>query len=474
MRREKLLLAGQWSGGDAGTLDVRSPWDGRAVARVARAGTAQLRQAAEAAAAAAPELAALAPERRAAILEDARARLLARRETAARALADEAGKPITQARAEVDRAGDTFRAAAHVARHPEMAARDLGGYASGAGRLALVRRVPAGPVLAITPFNFPLNLVVHKLAPAVAAGCPVVLKPASQTPTPALIAAGALVAAGLPPGAVSVLPAAAADMDALVDDPRFALLTFTGSAAVGWTLKRRAAARRVALELGGNAAAVVEPDAGDLAAVAARLAAGAFAYAGQSCISVQRILAHRRIYDDLKRQLVRAAKAVPAGDPADAATVCGPVIDTANADRIMCWIASARKAGARLLCGGTRRGAVIAPTLLEGVPPDEPVAADEVFGPVAALWPYDDFEEALARVNASRYGLQAGIFTRDITRVRRAWDVLEVGAVIQGDMPTWRSDPMPYGGVKDSGLGREGPAWAYLEMTEERMLVLNR
>ena len=472
MRRDKLLLAGQWMDGDAGTLAVPSPFDGRPVARVARAGAAQLRGAADAAAAAVPEMAALTPERRAHILESSGEWLRAHRDSAARALVAQAGKPLALARAEVDRAGDTFRAAAHVARHPETAARDLGGFASGAGRLALIRRVPAGPVLAVTPFNFPLNLVAHKLAPAVAAGCPVVLKPASQTPTPALLVGEALLAAGLPPAGLSVLPAAAADMDPLVEDPRFALLTFTGSAAVGWALKRRTAARRVALELGGNAAAVVEPDAGDLAAVAARLASGAFAYAGQSCISVQRIFVQARIYPQFKRLLVEATRAVPAGNPADAATVCGPMIDAANADRIMAWIASARVAGARLLCGGTRQGAVIAPALLENVPPAEPLAADEVFGPVAALWPYDDFEEALAGVNDSRYGLQAGIFTRDLAKIRRAWDVLDVGAVIQGDMPTWRSDPMPYGGVKDSGLGREGPAWAYLEMTEERMLVL--
>jgi len=471
MRETKLFLAGNREEGDDAVV-LRSPWDGAPVSRVARAGPATLGRAADAAAKAAPAVAALTPERRAAILEGARAELLAGKEEAARAIVEEAGKPLALARAEVDRAADTFLAAAHVARYPEVVARDLSGFASGAGRLALTRRVPLGPVLAITPFNFPLNLVAHKLAPAVAAGCPVVLKPASQTPTPALLLAEALQRAGLPDGALSVLPSRAADAETLVSDPRFALLTFTGSAEVGFALRRRAWDRRVALELGGNAAVIVEPDWPDLADAARRIANAAFAWAGQSCISVQRVLVHSDVAPRLRDLLVAAAEAFPTGDPSSASTLCGPLIDAANRDRVLAWIASGRAAGGTLLAGGRADGALVTPTLLEGVPDAEPVVSGELFGPGAVLTEYGTFDEALARANASRYGLQAGVFTGDVAKARKAWETLEVGAVVQGDVPTWRTDPMPYGGVKASGVGREGPASAFLEMTEERMLVL--
>jgi acyl-CoA reductase-like NAD-dependent aldehyde dehydrogenase len=472
MSQQKLLLAGSWVEGGAGELEIHSPFDGRAVAHVARADQAQLATAADATAGAQTAMAALSPERRAAILEKAAQSLRARRDALAELLVEEAGKPLTLAHVEVDRACDTMLDAAHVARYPDVTGRDLSGFASGAGRLALVRRVPVGPVLAITPFNFPLMLVAHKLAPAVAAGCPVLLKPASQTPSPALAVAEALLEAGLPATGLSVLPSRAADLAALVADRRFKLLSFTGSAEVGWQLKRTAWDKRVALELGGNAAAIVEPDAGDLAEVARRLACGAFWFAGQSCISVQRIFVNRSIYNEMTHLLVEATQAFPHGDPNVERTLCGPLIDTGNADRVVAWIEAARANGASLLCGGSREGNVVAPALLADVPASNPLVCDEVFGPVATVAPYDTFEEALESVNTSRYGLQAGVFTRDLAKVRRAWDVLEVGGVIQGDIPTWRSDPMPYGGVKDSGIGREGPAHAFLEMTEERMLVL--
>jgi len=471
MRETKLFLAGSWEEGD-GTSDLLSPWDGAPVSRVAKAGPPTLERAAEAAAKAEAEMAALPADRRAAILEAARADLLSRKEEVARAIQEEAGKPIALARGEVDRAGDTLLAAAHVARFPELVARDLSGFASGAGRIALTKRVPLGPVLAITPFNFPLNLVAHKLAPAVAAGCPVVLKPASQTPTAALLLAASLQRAGLPNGALSVVPSRAHDAEALVADPRFALLTFTGSAEVGFALRRKAWDRRVALELGGNAAVIVEPDWQDLPDAARRIANAAFAWAGQSCISVQRVLVHRDVAPQLRELLVAAAESFPTGDPAAAGTLCGPMIDATNRDRVLDWVGAARTAGATLLAGGTADGSVVNPTLLAEVPDDQPFAADELFGPGASLSTYSSYEEALARANASRYGLQAGVFTTDVAKVRRAWDVLEVGGVIQGDVPTWRSDPMPYGGVKSSGVGREGPASAFLEMTEERMLVL--
>lgn len=471
MRETKLYLAGTWEDGD-GVTEIRSPWDGIPISRVARAGPPTLERAARAAAKAAPETAALSAETRAAILEAARADLLSRKEEIVRAIVEEAGKPLSLARGEVDRAGDTLLAAAHVARFPDLVARDLSGFASGAGRIALTKRVPLGPVLAITPFNFPLNLVAHKLAPAVAAGCPVVLKPASQTPTAALLLAASLQRAGLPDGALSVVPSRASDAEALVADPRFALLTFTGSAEVGFSLRRKAWESRVALELGGNAAVIVEPDWDDLPDAARRIANAAFAWAGQSCISVQRILVHRDVAERLTDLLVAATEAFPKGDPSLPSTLCGPMIDTTNRDRVLEWIASAKAAGGKLLTGGTAEGSMVTPALLDDVPNEEPIVAGELFGPGAVLSKYDSFDEALVRVNASRYGLQAGVFSHDVAKVRRAWETLEVGAVIQGDVPTWRSDPMPYGGVKASGTGREGPASAFREMTEERMLVL--
>ena len=471
MRVQKLFLGGRWEDG-ATEMAVASPFDGNQVSRIARASGAQIAAAADTAAASTRAMADLSPERRAQILEGARAHLLAHKEEVAALIMEEAGKPISLARTEVDRAADTFLAAAHVARYPAVEARDLGGFGSGTGRLALIRRVPVGPVLAVSPFNFPLNLVCHKLAPAVAAGCPIVLKPASQTPSPALAAAEALAAGGLPAGGLSVLPSRAADFEPLVSDRRFRLLTFTGSAEVGWGLKRKGWDKKVTLELGGNAGVIVEPDAGDLADVATRIAVAASAFAGQSCISVQRIYVQDAIYDELRRLLVEAFRAVPAGDPSQARTLCGPMIDADNASRVVEWIEKAKAVGGALLAGGTREGNVVAPTRLEGVPKDQPIVADEVFGPAAVLSRYGDFGEALAAVDDSRFGLQAGVFTRDVAKIRRAWEKLEVGGLIQGDVPTWRSDPMPYGGAKESGTGREGPAYTWREMTEERLLVL--
>jgi len=464
MRTLDLFLAGQWRGG-SDRFEVRSPFDGRVVSTVARGGPEELEEAAAAAEHAAPAVAALSPAARGGILERAHALVVERRDELAAAISEEAGKPIGLARGEADRCADTFAEAAHVARHPELEAVDLGGYPSGAGRLGLIRRVPVGPVLAITPFNFPLNLVAHKLAPAVAAGCPVVLKPASQTPSPSLLLAAILEQAGLPAGALSVVPSRGADAETLAGDERFRLLTFTGSMEVGWRLKQLAWQRRVSLELGGNAAVIVESDAGDLDAIAQRIASAAYAYAGQSCISVQRILVHEDHYIAMRRALAEAADAVAAG---------GPLIDRANADRVESWVAEAREAKGRLLAGGEREDNVIRPVLLEEVPPDQPVSCDEVFGPVAVLDPYEDLAQALNMVNDSRYGLQAGIFTSDTGKVQEAWERLEVGGVIHNDVPTWRTDPMPYGGVKGSGVGREGPRWSFREMTEERLLVLRR
>ena len=473
MREMQLFLGGRWVDGND-SMTVRSPFDQRDVARVARGGPAELEQAAAMAERTCATMAELPPSERAAILEGAAALVLEHRDDLAAVISEEAGKPIRLALIEADRCADTLTEAAAVARHPEIEARDLAGYPSGHGRIGLVGRVPVGPVLAITPFNFPLNLVAHKLAPAVAAGCPVVLKPASQTPSPALMLAELLAAAGLPAGALSVLPSRGSDAERLATDDRFKALTFTGSMDVGWHLKEIAWKRRVTLELGGNAAVVVEPDTEDLRAVAKKIAGAAYGYAGQSCIAVQRVLAHEDVYIALRRELIEATESVRSGDPADEKVVCGPLIDAENADRVADWIASAVASGGRLLTGGGREGNVITPTLIEEAPSDASVVADEVFGPVACLDPYEDFSQAINMVNDSRYGLQAGIFTNDVGKIQHAWRHLEVGGVIQGDVPTWRTDPMPYGGVKNSGTGREGPAYTYRELTEERLLVLNR
>jgi acyl-CoA reductase-like NAD-dependent aldehyde dehydrogenase len=473
MREHGIVIGGAWQNG-SGSVVVRSPYDGAEVARVGRAGAADLGAALAAAEAAREAMAALAPHRRAAVLDAASAEVARRRDEFAAVIVEEAGKPLTLARLEAERCAETLADAARVARAPHGELLDLGGFPSGEKRLGLLRRVPVGVVAGVTPFNFPLNLVAHKLAPALAAGCPIVLKPASQTPSPALLLAEILAAAGAPAGAVSVVPCAGAEVGALLADPRVALLTFTGSAEVGWGLRRTLWDRRVALELGGNAAVVVEPDCGDLAAVAKRIAAGAFGYAGQSCISVQRVLVAEAIAAELRDALVAAAEACPTGDPRDGAVVCGPLISAGDADRIEAWVRDATAAGARRLTPWRREGAVVWPTLLEGAPRDAAVWADEAFGPLAAIATYRTFDQAMAMVNDSRFGLQAGIFTRDVDKVQAAFERLEVGGIIQGDIPSWRSDPMPYGGVKRSGIGREGARFAVEEMTEPRLLVLRR
>ena len=473
MRELGLFAAGAYQPGD-GAVTVHSPYDGREVARVARAGPAQLAAALDAAAAARPAMAALAPHERAAVLERAAAGVARRREALAQAMVEEAGKPLALALAEADRCVETLSDSARTARTPHGELIDLGGFTSGAGRTALLRRFPVGVVVGITPFNFPLNLVAHKLGPAVAAGCPIVLKPASQTPSAALLLAGILHEAGVPPGGVNVVPCSGAQAAPLLDDPRVRLVTFTGSAAVGWDLKRKLWDRKVALELGGNAAVIVEPDAGDLQAAARRIAGGAYAFAGQSCISVQRVLVHEAVAADVRDALAAATAAFPAGDPAGPETLCGPMITPGDGDRIERWVRDAEARGGRCLTPWRRDRSMVTPVLLDRVPDEAAVWRDEAFAPVAALRTYRDFEEALAMVNASRFGLQAGVFTRDAEKIQRAFEALEVGAVIQGDMPSWRSDPMPYGGVKESGVGREGPRFAVEEMTEPRLLVLRR
>jgi acyl-CoA reductase-like NAD-dependent aldehyde dehydrogenase len=454
-------------------LAVRSPFDGSAVGEATLGEASTLDAAAEAAVRAQPAMAALPREARAAILERVADALLRGGEALARTLQGESGKPIAYARLEVARAADTFRASADAARALAGAEIPLDAAGPGAGRLAFTRRFPVGPVASITPFNFPLNLVAHKVGPAIAAGCANVVKPASATPLSALLLAKIVHEAGLPPGGLGVVVCDRRVGQRLVEDDRFRLLSFTGSAEVGWRMKGDAGKKRVVLELGGNAAAVVLPDA-DVDHAAARCAVGGYYQAGQSCISVQRVIVHRDVYARMRDALVERTRAIVWGDPAEDATVSGPVIDAPNADRVVAWIDEALALGARRLAGGARDGAVIAPTLLEDVPRDARVVADEVFGPVVVLDQVSSLDEALHVAGATRFGLQCGLFTHDLRAVLRAWETLEVGAVIHDDAPAFRVDLMPYGGVRDSGLGREGPRCAVEEMTEPRLLVLKR
>jgi acyl-CoA reductase-like NAD-dependent aldehyde dehydrogenase len=452
-------------------LAVTDKYTGDVATRVALADAAAIDRAIAAAAAAAEPMRELAAYERQRVLLHCVERFRERAEELALALCIEAGKPIRDARGEVTRLVDTFRVAAEesVRILGEVLPLDISARAR--GYTGMWKRVPIGPCSFISPFNFPLNLAAHKVAPALAAGCPFVLKPASLTPVGALLIGEVLAETDLPPGAFSILPCPRAGADQFTSDERLKLLSFTGSPEVGWELKARAGKKKVVLELGGNAAVVVEPDA-DLADAVARITFGAFYQSGQSCIGVQRILAHQAIADELEAKLAAAARALVMGDPKREETSIGPLISEKEAARLEDWIRAAVAAGGRLVCGGRRRGALLDATLLADVPADQPVVCREAFGPVAVLSRYSDFEQALRQVNDSVYGLQAGIFTRDLYKAQRAWDVLEVGGVVIGDVPSWRVDHMPYGGVKDSGLGREGVRFAIEDMTEIRLLVL--
>jgi acyl-CoA reductase-like NAD-dependent aldehyde dehydrogenase len=467
-----------WLGGRAERsgriLDVINPFDGAAVARTWLAGPAELERAIAAAIAAAPAMRALAAYERAAILATASAEIRRRRDEIARAIALEAGKPIKDATTEADRAAMTFQVAGEEARRLEGDVIPIDLAPHGKGRLGITRRFPIGPIAAISPFNFPFNLAAHKVAPAVAAGNPVVLKPATKTPISALILGDIVQSAGLPPGAISVLPMDRETGDRLVTDERFKLLTFTGSSAVGWKMKTRAGKKRVILELGGNAGVIVD-DGADVGFAAARVTSGGFAFAGQSCIAVQRVLVHDRVFDAFASTLVANVERLKMGDPADPSTDLGPMIEEEEAARVDAWVKEAIDAGAKALTGGRRCGrAMYMPTVLVDVPLDAKVCTQEVFAPLVGLFRFSDFRQAVEQVNASTYGLQAGVFTSSLEHTLSAFDALEVGGVIVNDVPTWRIDHMPYGGVKDSGQGREGPRYTIEEMTELKLLVINR
>ncbi len=465
----KLLLGGEWV--ESGQwVEVASPYDGSPVARVAQVGAAEARAAVDAAERAMRDP--LPAHERAEILDRVADALSARADEAARLICAEAGKPMKAARVEASRAVSTYRMAAVEARTLAGDVVPMDGSQAGVGKLAFTQRVSIGVVGAISPFNFPLNLVAHKIAPALAAGCAVVLKPATQTPLSALFLAELEVEAGLPAGWLNVLVGPSAEIgDVLVEDPRVALITFTGSGAVGWRLRERAPRKRVSLELGNATPVIVEPDA-DVSLAASKCAANAFSFAGQSCISVQRILVHDRVYDAFRDAFVPLVEALVVGDPADEATDVGPLIAPSERDRVLEWVEEARAGGATILTGGTVENDLLRPTVVDSPPPDARLACDEVFGPVCTLQRYSTLDQAVDLANATRYGLQAGIFTRDVAAALAAAPRLAFGCVTINEAPTFRADQMPYGGVKDSGNTREGPAWAVREMTEERLVVV--
>jgi acyl-CoA reductase-like NAD-dependent aldehyde dehydrogenase len=465
----KLLIGGEWIETEA-WIDVRSPYDGELVGRVPKAGAHETRRALDVAERAIREP--LPAHERAAILDRVAAELEERHDEVARTICEEAGKPMKAARVEAMRAVSTFTMAAVEARKLAGDLVPMDASPAGVGKLAFTLRIPIGIVGAISPFNFPLNLVAHKIAPALAAGCAVVLKPASQTPLSALLLAEIESEAGLPPGWLNVVCGPASEIgDVLVEDERVRMISFTGSAPVGWGLRERAPRKKVSLELGNATPVIVAADA-DVADAASRLAANAFSFAGQSCISVQRIYVARDVHDSFLEQFVPVVESLKVGDPAEEDTDVGPLIAESERERVLSWIDEARSLGAEILSGGDLEGDLLRPTVIANPPPTAKVVSEEVFGPVCTVTPYDTLDEAVALANGTRYGLQAGIFTADVKDALNAARVLEFGGVTVNEAPTFRADQMPYGGVKESGNTREGPAYTIREMTEERVVVL--
>ena len=452
-------------------LDVTNKYTGEVATKVAMADADTIDKAIAAAEEAQPAMAAMAPFERQAVLEQCVKRFTERADELTQALCIEAGKPIKDAKGEVSRLIDTFKIAAEESVRINGEVVNLEISARAKGYQGMTKKVPIGPCSFISPFNFPLNLAAHKVAPAIAAGCTFVLKPASRTPIGALIIGEVLAETDLPKGAFSILPCSRDGADLFTTDERLKLLSFTGSPDVGWALKAKAGKKPVVLELGGNAACVVDEDA-DIEDAIDRVIVGAYYQSGQSCISVQRLLVHSKIYDEFKSRYVEKVKALVSGDPSNEDTFIGPMISEGEAERLHGWIEEAKEKGATILCGGTRDGAMLEATVMENVPKDCDASAEEAFGPLSILVPFDDYDEALEEVNNSRYGLQAGVFTRDIYKAHKAWDVLDVGGVVIGDVPSWRVDNMPYGGVKDSGLGREGIRYAIEDMSETRLMVI--
>jgi glyceraldehyde-3-phosphate dehydrogenase (NADP+) len=471
MTDKPLLLGGGWRT-TANAREVRSPYNSELVAHFSVASPAEVEEALAAAARAAAEMRELPRHRVAESLRAVAEGIRARSEEFARTIATEAGKPIRTARAEVERGVMTFTYASEEARRFAGEVVPLDGQPTGAGRTGWTERFPRGVVFGITPFNFPLNLVAHKVAPALAARNAIVVKPSPRTPLTSLLLGEVFLESGLPRAALQVVPMEVEAIDAVLEDERVGMISFTGSAEVGWLLRRRAARKPVALELGGNAPVIVDETA-DIKHAAERTAASAFAYAGQVCISAQRVLVHERVAEEFADRFVRLARSLKSGDPLDEATEISNMIDEAAARRAEGWVNEAVGAGARLLCGGRREGSLLEATVLADVHAEMRVCSEEVFAPVATLQTFGDFEEALSEANNTRYGLQAGVFTRETARALRAFRALDFGGVIVNDSPAFRVDNMPYGGVKLSGAGREGIRYAMEEMTEPRLIVLS-
>jgi acyl-CoA reductase-like NAD-dependent aldehyde dehydrogenase len=454
-------------------LDVIDKYSGEVATRVALADEKAIDRAIGLAVDATEPMYKMPAWKRQEVLEHCVTRFKERAEELAVALCIEAGKPINDSRGEVTRLIETFKIAAEESVRIPGEYLELDRSPRTTGYSSFTKRVPIGPCSFISPFNFPLNLAAHKVAPALAVGCPFILKPASLTPIGALIIGETLAETDLPPGAFSILPCRRDGARLFTEDDRLKLLSFTGSPEVGWALKAKAGKKPVVLELGGNAACLVDSDA-DLDDAVQRIVFGAFYQSGQSCVGVQRILVHEAVYDTFRDKLVAATMALKAGDPRNEETFVGPLITEKEAIRLEEWIQSAVKRDGRVLCGGNRKGALLEATLLENVPPEENICTKEAFGPVAILSRFNDYEQALKEINNSSFGLQAGIFTRDLYKAQMAWEILEVGGVIIGDVPSWRADQMPYGGVKDSGLGREGIRYAIEDMTEIRLMVVRK
>ncbi len=452
-------------------LEVYEKFSGKVLSRVSLAGADEIERGICAAVEAERAMREMAPYERRDVLSACAERFSEKAEELAEVLCLEAGKPMKASRAEVQRLIDTFEIASREAMRESGGVLNLEMGEASKGYRGMFRRVPVGVCSFISPFNFPLNLVAHKIAPAIAAGCPFILKPASKTPLGALMMGEILAETALPKGAFSILPSHREAAEAFTVDERVRLLSFTGSPDVGWDLKARAGKKEVILELGGNAAAVVDETA-DLDLAAERLVLGAFYQSGQSCISVQRIYVHADVEGEFLEKLLELAQGLRMGDPMDEETDLGPMISEGEAQRVEEWIGQAVEAGGKLLCGGKRDGSFVEATLLKDVPEGEAVMAEEVFGPVACVTTFGDFEEALREVNRSRFGIHAGVFTASLERAMIAWDELEVGGVLINEMPSWRVDSMPYGGVKDSGTGREGVRYAMEDMTEMRTLTI--
>jgi acyl-CoA reductase-like NAD-dependent aldehyde dehydrogenase len=471
VREYGTLVGGQWMR-TGRTIEIRNPYDDALVAVVHRAGPEEIEAAITNAQDAFQVTRHMPSWQRAEILERISAGITDRREEFARAMALEAGKPIKSARIEADRASFVFKIAAEEAKRNYGEIVPLDWLPGNERRTAEIRRVPLGVVAGITPFNYPLNLVAHKVAPALAAGDPILIRPASQTPVSALLLGEVVLDAGWPQGGFAVLPSSTQDAAPLVEDERIRALTFTGSPVVGWGLKQRAGRKRVTLELGGNAGVIVHHDA-DIAYAAERITWGGFSYAGQSCISVQRVFVHEEVYEEFLAAFTERVRALRVGDPLDEATDVGPVINRGEAERVATWVEEAREDGAETVLGGNHDGTLWEPTVLVGVKATMRVANHEVFAPLVGVTPYSDIHAAIRAVDAGDFGLQAGIFTNDLRVIEEAFDQIEVGGLMVNDVSTYRIDHMPYGGVKNSGFGREGLRYAIEEMTEMKLLTFN-